>query len=125
MTYTLDQLNAETVADPVTISNLFATILRRHADEADKAVVDKDPEKWITDREGWKTLRDQLREAAAVLNRLGDILAFERIKEQLTLVDAVRKLAEHNIPPDMQELLLVGDPTRSIPPGALKSALGL
>lgn len=36
---------------------------------------------------------------------------------------ALVALAEANIPPDIQELLVRGDPTRDIKPGALRRAL--
>lgn len=39
------------------------------------------------------------------------------------LVAALVKLAAKNVPPDVQELLIHGDPMRSIPPGALDAAL--
>lgn len=32
-------------------------------------------------------------------------------------------LADHNIPVDVQELLIFGDPSRSIPPGALSACI--
>lgn len=37
-------------------------------------------------------------------------------------VDALTALAEANIPPDVQELLVHGDPVRGIAPGALSKA---
>lgn len=45
----------------------YATILRHHAAEADKAASSDQPQKWVTGHRGWVVLRDQLREAAAVL----------------------------------------------------------
>jgi hypothetical protein len=39
------------------------------------------------------------------------------------LTAAVMSLAESNIPPDVQELLLRGDPMRNIPNGALFKAI--
>ena len=36
---------------------------------------------------------------------------------------ALVALAKANIPTDVQELLISGDPTRGIPPGALQSAM--
>jgi hypothetical protein len=39
------------------------------------------------------------------------------------LVAALMILADHNVPPDVQELLLYGNPSRSIPPGALQAVL--
>jgi len=39
------------------------------------------------------------------------------------LAIALIALAKHNIPPDVQELLVSGDPSRGIAPGALAGAL--
>lgn len=36
---------------------------------------------------------------------------------------ALLALAKHNIPPDIQELLLIGDPEKGISPGALWAAI--
>lgn len=47
--------------------------------------------------------------------------ADEAANEVLTA--ALLALAQHGIPPDIQELLLAGDPTRGIAPGALRAAL--
>jgi len=44
-------------------------------------------------------------------------------KDAATLVDALVVLAQHNIPPDIQELLVSGDPVRGIAPGALEAAI--
>lgn len=41
----------------------------------------------------------------------------------MELTAALLALAEANIPPDVQELLVHGDPMRGIPPGALAKAL--
>lgn len=41
----------------------------------------------------------------------------------MELAAALISLAESNIPPDIQELLVQGDPMRDIPPGALAKAL--
>lgn len=41
----------------------------------------------------------------------------------MVLAAALISLAESNIPPDIQELLIQGDPMRDIPPGALTKAL--
>lgn len=42
---------------------------------------------------------------------------------QMAAAAALCALAEHNIPPDTQELLVLGDPMRGIPPGALSAAM--
>lgn len=40
------------------------------------------------------------------------------------LTAAVTSLAEHGVPPDIQELLIYGNPNRGIVPGALLRAVG-
>lgn len=39
------------------------------------------------------------------------------------VIVAMIALAEMNIPPDVQELLVQGNPERDVPPGALRRAL--
>ena len=51
----------------IRVTKGWAGILRRHAREANKAAKSETPDKWVTDKEGWETLRDQLREAAKLL----------------------------------------------------------
>lgn len=43
--------------------------------------------------------------------------------DQATITAACVALARANVPPYVQELLLYGDPSREIPPGALRKAL--
>jgi len=49
------------------------------------------------------------------------MIDLEKAKQTIT---ALMVLAECNIPPDIQELLVHGDPMRGIPPNALSKALG-
>lgn len=53
----------------------WAGILRRHADEANIAATSDAPDKWVTDKAGWETLRDQLNEAAGVLDGMASLVA--------------------------------------------------
>jgi len=45
------------------------------------------------------------------------------LKDKLAATAALTALAEHGIPPDVQELLVVGNPDRGIAPGALSKAV--
>jgi uncharacterized protein (DUF58 family) len=68
---TTDIENAKNAMEAAAV---FARILRRHADEADKAASSDQPQKWVTGHRGWVTLRDQLREAAGVLEGITFLL---------------------------------------------------
>lgn len=57
----------ENAKNAIEAAAVFARVLRRHADEADKAASSDEPQRWVTGHRGWVTLRDQLREAATVL----------------------------------------------------------
>lgn len=59
----------------------WAGILRRHADEANKAASSDTPDKWITDKAGWDTLRDQLNEAALVMEGMASLVTTIRAED--------------------------------------------
>lgn len=52
----------------IRVTRGWAGILHYHANEANKAATSDKPDAWVTDKAGWETLRDQLREAAKLLN---------------------------------------------------------
>lgn len=52
----------------------YAVILRRHSAEADRAASSEIPDKWVADKLGWETLRDQLRDAAIALEGMAFLL---------------------------------------------------
>ena len=47
----------------------------------------------------------------------------DKFKDSAAAVAALTALAEHGIPPDIQELLIFGNAARGIAPGALSKAL--
>lgn len=53
----------------------WSGILRRHADEAQKAADSDKPDAWVTDKAGWETLSKQLNEAADVLVGMSSLVA--------------------------------------------------
>lgn len=67
-------LKQNEVNEAVATAMGWAGILRRHANEADKAGSSDAPEYWVTDKVGWDTLRDQLNEAADVLDSMASLV---------------------------------------------------
>lgn len=51
---------------------------------------------------------------------MSELIELDEILDEAT---ALLELAECNIPPDIQELLVRGDPMRGIPPRALRRAI--
>lgn len=43
--------------------------------------------------------------------------------DQKAAIAALLALSKHNIPPDVQELLIYGNPDRNVPPGAFSAAM--
>lgn len=73
----------------------WAGILRRHADEVDKAASSDVPEKWITDKRGWDTLRDQLNEAAGVMEGMASLVTTLRAMDQVIIAPDEQKANIH------------------------------
>lgn len=71
----------EEIQDAISAAVGWAGILRRHADEAQKAADSETPNEWTTDKAGWETLSKQLNEAADVLVGMGNLVATIRAQD--------------------------------------------